>query len=77
MNEDSLRQNLIDADCDLDLINEILLDYKDENLDQMMKRLKEYRFTLLERVRFQQKKLDCLDYLIFLLRKRGEENEKL
>lgn len=77
MNEDSLRKNLIDADCDLDLINEILLDYKDENLDQMMKRLKEYRFTLLERVRFQQKKLDCLDYLIVLLRKWGEENEKL
>lgn len=77
MNEDSLRKNLIDADCDLDLINEILLDYKDENLDQMMKRLKEYRFTLLERLRFQQKKLDCLDYLIVLLRKRGEENEKL
>lgn len=69
MNEDSLRKNLIDADCDLDLINEILLDYKDENLDQIMKRLKEYRFTLLERVRFQQKKLDCLDYLIVLLRK--------
>lgn len=77
MNENSLRKNLIDADCDLDLINEILLDYKDENLDQMMKRLKEYRFTLLERVRFQQKKLDCLDYLIVLLRKRGEKNEKL
>lgn len=77
MNENSLRKNLIDADCDLDLINEVLLDYKDENLDQMMKRLKEYRFTLLERVRFQQKKLDCLDYLIVLLRKRGEKNEKL
>ena len=77
MNENSLRKNLIDADCDLDLINEILLDYRDENLNQMMKRLKEYRFTLLERVRFQKKKLDCLDYLIILLRKRGEENEKL
>ena len=77
MDSGDLKKNLIDADCSNEMIKKLLNCYDSNDYVLMMKLLKEHRFYLLEQVRRKQKKLDYLDYLIILLKKRGEENEKL
>ena len=62
MNEDII-QNLKDVDCDTSFIEKIL---KAGNKDRISL-LNRYRKSLLDNLHVCQKKLDCLDYLIFNL----------
>ena len=62
-------QNLKDAGCDERITNNCMSFAKDGNLGAMLPILKQYRTTLLGSVRSGQKKLDCLDYLIYRIQK--------
>ena len=62
-------QNLKDAGCDEQTANNCMSFAKDGNLGAMLPILKQYRTSLLGSVRSKQKKLDCLDYLIYKLEK--------
>ncbi len=59
-----LIQNLKDADCTPELIEKFLHAGKDIKT----KLLKEHRKHLLNELHINQKRIDCLDYLIFTLR---------
>ena len=62
---DKTRENLRDAGCDEALIAE--LDALPSSCARLC-RLKTYRRDLLDGIHAEQKKLECLDYLIYQLR---------
>ncbi len=69
--DDKIRENLRDADCNEDLIAEL------ETLPSScarLCRLKTYRRDLLDSIHTEQRKLECLDYLIYQLRREVEHD---
>lgn len=62
-------QNLKDAGCDEQTTENCMSFAKDGNLGGMLPILKQYREVLLGSVRSGQKKIDCLDYLIYKIQK--------
>ena len=66
MNKDLIIQNLKDAGCEQNLIDEFL---KLEESAQL-KLLAKHRSNLLEELHKNQKQIDCLDYLIFNLKQK-------
>lgn len=62
-------QNLKDAGCDEQTAKDCMAFAKDGNLGGMLPILQQYRKVLLSSVRSGQKKIDCLDYLIYKIQK--------
>ncbi len=62
MNKDII-QNLKDADCDTDFIQK----FQAADVKEQISLLNRYRTKLLNNLHLCQRKLDCLDYLIFNL----------
>lgn len=63
-------QNLKDAGCGQEMTEDCMSFVKAGNLEEILPILKQYRRTLLGTVRLGQKKLDCLDYLIYKIEKK-------
>ena len=64
-----LRQNLIDAGCDQEVVQRCM-DLAQGKRDAELKRiLARHRRTLLDAVHAEQKKIDCLDYLVYKMDK--------
>lgn len=68
--DEKTHMNLRDAGCNEALIAE--LDALPSTCAQLC-RLKAYRRDLLDNIHAEQKKLECLDYLIYQLRREAEE----
>ena len=66
------RNNLVDAGCSEHFIAEFDQLYGNARIC----RLKEHRRELLDGIHAEQKKLECLDYLIYQLRTKAETNKK-
>lgn len=64
-----LIQNLIDAGCPYDMIERFMACYEQENPFEGLRILSKQRRQLLDDMHDSQKKLDCLDYLIYQLKK--------
>lgn len=64
-----LIQNLEDAGCDKELTQKCLGLAKNENLSELLKILSAYKQQLLSVVHVKQKEVDCLDYLIYSIKK--------
>ena len=62
-------QNLKDAGCDEQMVENCMSFVKAGKFDGMLPVLKQYRRALLGTVRSGQKKIDCLDYLIYKIQK--------
>lgn len=62
--------NLKDAGCGEELIGQY---FSGCSAPEQKKLLERHRRVLLDSIHREQKKLDCLDYLLYILRK-GEEN---
>ena len=67
--------NLQAADCNDELIQECLLRYEMQDLKKLIKLLQCHRCALIEKLHQQQRKIECLDYLIYCLKNEYEENE--
>jgi hypothetical protein len=65
-------QNLIDAGCGKETISKFTALSKKEESSGQLKLLAEHRKTLLETLHVDQDKLNCLDYLIYKIRKQAE-----
>lgn len=63
MNNKNILENLKDAGCEQNFINEFFKYDKKTQLNL----LKNHRINLLDRLHESQKQIDCLDYLIFNL----------
>lgn len=62
-------QNLIDAGCGEEFIAEFIEDFRKENITRELKLLRLHRRLLLEKLHTEQKRIDCLDYLVYRMTK--------
>lgn len=65
----SIYQNLIDAGCDESVTENCMLLVKDGRVFDILPILAKHRRSLLDSVHTSQKQIDCLDYLIYSLKK--------
>lgn len=66
---ENLKRNLIDAGCELQMIQECLQCYETKDKEKQLKLLMIYRSHLLEKIHLNQKQMECLDYLIYEIKK--------
>lgn len=67
--------NLIDIGCNQEQIKNFIHYFKEKNRKEMYQFLKLHRCKLLKDVHKEQKKIDYLDYLMYMLKKEESENE--
>ncbi len=67
--ENAIIQNLKDAGCNQDMITAFINDLKEGCIDDGMKLLAAHRRLLLEEIHREQKQIDCLDYLVYKMKK--------
>ncbi len=67
--EESIIQNLRDAGCDERTIAAFLGYIKDGREPEGLRLLKKQRSLLLDTVHQEEKKIDCLDYLVYRMQK--------
>ena len=72
--ETAIRQNLKDAGCCREQIDALLKEIKKGNVNQGLKTLSEHRCCLLDTLHKEQRCIDCLDYLVYRIKK---ENDRL
>lgn len=72
----SIYQNLIDAGCDTEMTDQCMTFVENGCYSDMLPILTQYRETLLGSVRTGQKQIDCLDFLIYKLKKSNHVKEK-
>lgn len=66
---ESMIQNLKDAGCDPEMIQKVIEDLQTGNETNGLKRLAVHRKNLLHSPHRQQKCIDCLDYLVYQMKK--------
>ena len=64
-----LRQNLIDAGCDQETVQRCIDLAQGKRGAELRRILARHRRTLLDAVHAEQKKIDCLDYLVYRMNK--------
>lgn len=67
--EEAMIQNLKDAGCDSETIQEFTAKIKKESKEEGILLLERYRRSLLDVLHTDQRKIDCLDYLVYQLKK--------
>ena len=66
-----LRQNLLDAGCGSDMVQMCMALAQKENMTELIHILTQHRRTLLDTVHQNEKRIDCLDYLVYRLEKQS------
>ena len=74
--KNKILQNLKDADCNRELIERFFMLDKNQRTFEQLKLLDEYRKKLVESLHQDQRKIDCLDYLIFNLKQKQNDTKK-
>ncbi|MDE6387211.1 MAG: hypothetical protein K2L82_05305 [Lachnospiraceae bacterium] len=64
-NDEAIIQNLVDAGCDRDTITAFVEDIHEEKIAEGLKLLATHRRSLLDDLHKEQRRIDCLDYLIY------------
>lgn len=67
--ETAIRQNLIDAGCGQELIAEFMENLEHGKTAEEFKLLAAHRRALLDNLHKDQKRIDCLDYLVYTMEK--------
>ena len=67
--ENAIVQNLVDAGCGQELIAKFMEDFRKENISKDLKLLAAHRRLLLDNLHKEQKRIDCLDYLVYKMTK--------
>ena len=67
-----LYQNLVDADCDNITVDKCMKFAQEGKKEEMLSLLLQHRIVLLNMVRKKHDNIDCLDYLIYKIRKEQE-----
>ena len=70
-------QNMKDAGCSEDAINSFLLCYQANDVNGELQVLSRHRKNLLDKIHKEQKKIDCLDYLVYQIEKSVKQTEKI
>lgn len=67
--DDVLIQNLKDAGCDAQTIEKFMSDLQKGKEESSLKQLAIHRKKLLDSIHKEQKRIDCLDYLVYQMSK--------
>ena len=62
-------QNLEDAGCTPDIIKCCIAYMEQGRKNELLRRLEEHRMGLLNKVHEEEKQIDCLDYLVYQIRR--------
>ena len=62
-------QNLEDAGCTQDIIKCCIAYMEQGRKNELLRRLEEHRMGLLNKVHEEEKQIDCLDYLVYQIRR--------
>ena len=68
--KEAIINNLKDAGCSQEVIDSFIDGYQDKSPQELIDILRCHRCGLLEKLHHDQKQIDCLDYLIFNIKKR-------
>ena len=66
-----LRQNLLDAGCRSDMVQMCMTLAPKKNMTELRHSLAQHRQTRLDTVHQNEKRIDCLDYLVYRLEKQS------
>ncbi|MCI8388620.1 MAG: hypothetical protein HFE63_09170 [Clostridiales bacterium] len=64
-----IRENLKDSGCGSELTERVIQLIKFGNINETLQLLSDHRKTVLDNCHAEQKKIDCLDYLVYQLEK--------
>lgn len=67
--EKAIIRNLLDAGCSEDMITAFLKSRRMGNKEEGFRILREQRKSLLDEVHHGEKKIDCLDYLVYQMKR--------
>lgn len=67
--QEAVIQNLKDAGCQMEQVEEFFELGKDGDVKRQMRFLERHRQALLDAMHLEQKRIDCLDYLVFQMKK--------
>ena len=67
--KEAIEQNLRDAGCEEGCIREFMQDLKQDRMQAGLRLLNQHRRLLLDAMHREQKRIDCLDYLLYQIRK--------
>ena len=67
--KEAVVQNLEDAGCTMDTIECCIACMEQGKKNELLKRLEEHRTSLLNKVHEEEKHIDCLDYLVYQIRR--------
>lgn len=67
--EEAIIQNLKDSGCGAETIEEFVEDMRKEKYSEGLKLLAAHRRVLLDELHKEQKRIDCLDYLVYKMKK--------
>ena len=70
-------QNLVDAGCNQKTIQRCMKLAQENNVEALLSQLYVYRKHLIEQTHNYQENIDCLDYLIYSLKKPNENKENV
>lgn len=70
--KEAMVQNLKDAGCDRELIEYSIRLFSEGKIKEVLAVLAKHRGNLLNNCHIENKKIDCLDYLIFQIKKRKD-----
>ncbi len=70
-----LRQNLVDAGCGPEIIRQCMALARKRDQAELMRILSRHRRTLLDTVHQNEKRIDCLDYLVYTMEKQQGESK--
>jgi len=65
---EAVEQNLRDAGCDEECICKFMEDLNQGKAQEVLKLLEGHRRTLLDAMHREQKRIDCLDYLMYQMK---------
>ncbi len=63
--KEAVIRNLKDAGCSQDTINRFMESLKNGTPEEQLQILSQHRSKLLDKVHIEQKRIDCLDYLVY------------
>ncbi len=72
VSEQDVIQNLADAGSDADFIENFMSYYRQGNEKMELGLLEKHRSCILDKLHEAQKEIDCLDYLVYQIRKQGK-----
>ena len=67
-----LRQNLVDAGCGPDIVRQCMALARKRDQAELMRVLSRHRRTLLDPLHQSERRIDCLDYLVYTLEKQRQ-----